>query len=381
MARRLEPGQSPPLAVITPDDQRGVIFVTGGLALAATMVCLVVRAYVRMGSGQAFGSDDYAIALSFLFMIAQTIALFISAGDGLGVTSSLIGHAEGVSMQKAILAADIFYLFALWSTRCASALFFQRMSRVTRHEMFWKVMLGAIPVLGLASVLTVALRCELSHAWLFIDQHCTGLFDRWVAATVIDVVFEVALFTQPLFMVAKLQMATKLKIKVISSFGGRLVVIIPLILHLLALRPFYEWTDGQKVSSYTMMRPYIYTQICLALAIITPTVPLLQPFMQATTTSFGMVSGQATNSYSDPMSRQSRSNWRSNQDKESSFAQHVTSSSSRRSQHKGLENPNQYSVSAVHNRRVSHSGSDVSQQPMIRRDVQYEVSYSEGPAS
>lgn len=63
---KLEPGQSPPLAVITPNDQRGVIFVTGGLALATTLVCLIVRAYVRMGFGQAFGSDDYAIVTSFV---------------------------------------------------------------------------------------------------------------------------------------------------------------------------------------------------------------------------------------------------------------------------------------------------------------------------
>ncbi len=65
-AMALEPGQSPPLAVITPNDQRGVIFVTGWFALAATLICLVVRAYVRVGFGQAIGRDDYAITASFV---------------------------------------------------------------------------------------------------------------------------------------------------------------------------------------------------------------------------------------------------------------------------------------------------------------------------
>lgn len=62
----LDPGQSPPLAVITPEDQRGVVYVTGGLAIATTLVCLVVRAYVRLGLGQTVGSDDYAIVTSFV---------------------------------------------------------------------------------------------------------------------------------------------------------------------------------------------------------------------------------------------------------------------------------------------------------------------------
>lgn len=66
---RLQAGQSPPLAVITPDDQRGVLYVTGGMALATAIVCLAVRAYVRLGFGQAVGSDDYAVIASFVSLL------------------------------------------------------------------------------------------------------------------------------------------------------------------------------------------------------------------------------------------------------------------------------------------------------------------------
>lgn len=215
-------------------------------------------------------------------------------------------------------------------------------------------------------------------------------FDRWVAATVFDILFEVALFIQPLYVVANLQMATKVKVKVISAFAGRLVLLVPLILHLLAIPPFYELTDGRKVSSYNMTRPYIYTQISLALSIVTPTVPMLQPFMQATATTFGMVSGQATNSRGDPRSGYNSHNGRSKQGGGSILAKHVMSSKSFKDRSdsdrndtelKSHEESNQYSVSAVHNRRVSNSGSDISQQPMIRRDVQYEILYSDRLAS
>jgi hypothetical protein len=63
---QLQPGQIPPPAVITPDDQRGAIYITGGLAIATSVVCLVVRVYVRFGFGQDVGSDDYAVGGSFV---------------------------------------------------------------------------------------------------------------------------------------------------------------------------------------------------------------------------------------------------------------------------------------------------------------------------
>ncbi|KAK4962817.1 hypothetical protein LTR10_000444 [Elasticomyces elasticus] len=378
---QLQPGQSPPFAVITKDDQRGVIYITSGLALATASVCLVVRAYVRMGLGQAVGKDDYAIVASFLLMIAQSIALFAATANGLGETSTSVTHGQEESMQKALLAVDVLYILTLWSSRCSSVLFFERLSRGTRHGLVWTGMLGGAAVLGTASVFTVVMRYNISNAWLFIDQHCTGLLDRWIAVTVFDILFEIVLFSHPAYMVANLQMASKTKINVIGAFAGRLLIIIPLALHLSAIRSFYSWTNGAIVSSYDAAAPFIYTQITLALSIIMPTIPMLQPFLQATATTFGMVSGMATNSYGEGGSKQSRGI-----SKTTSVHQVISSRSFRRgsTQHQSAirgdrEASRQYSAAAFHERRPSNS-SDVSQQPMIRRDAPYVAPYSNDPA-
>ncbi|KAK3660824.1 hypothetical protein LTR56_000582 [Elasticomyces elasticus] len=378
---QLQPGQSPPFAVITEDDQRGVVYITSGLALATALVCLVVRAYVRMGLGQAVGKDDYAIVASFLFMIAQSIALFAATANGLGETSTSVKRGQEESMQKALLAVDVLYILTLWSSRCSSVLFFERLSRGTRHELVWTGMLGGTAVLGTASVFTVVMRCNMSNAWLFIDQHCTGLLDRWIAVTVFDILFEIVLFSHPAYMVANLQMARKTKVNVIGAFAGRLLIIIPLALHLSTVRSFYSWTNGAIVSSYDTAAPFIYTQITLALSIIMPTIPMLQPFLQATATTFGMVSGMATNSYGEGGSKQSRGI-----SKTTSVHQVISSRSFRRgsTQHQSAimsdrEAGRQYSAAAFHERRPSNS-SDVSQQPMIRRDAPYVAPYSNDPA-
>lgn len=67
MSQSLNPGQRPPIAVITPDDQGGAIFVTSGLALAICAVSLVVRLYVRAGfMNSSLGADDIAIGIAFV---------------------------------------------------------------------------------------------------------------------------------------------------------------------------------------------------------------------------------------------------------------------------------------------------------------------------
>lgn len=187
-------------------------------------------------------------------------------------------------------------------------------------------------------------------------------------------------------------MPAKVKIKALGAFAGRLVIIIPLVLHLLAIRPFYKSTDGHKVTAQSMTRPYIYTQISLALAIVTPTIPMLQPFMQATATTFGTVSGYSTNSYGNARSGQNSRTWGSKQntglnparshysDRFDGFKSRPEVEANNLQAHPGGAHDTQcvYTASVVHQqgRRVSN-GSDVSQQPMIRRDVQYDISYSD----
>lgn len=199
--------------------------------------------------------------------------------------------------------------------------------------------------------------------------------------TAFDIVCELALFAPPFYMIVGLQMATKMKLKVIGALSVRLLILIPIFLHLFAVPPFYRLSDGETVTSYSMSRPYIYTQIALTLAIVTPTIPLLQPFVQATTTTFGMVSGNATNSYGSGKFdiRRTRSIGIS---KTTSVHQAVSSRSYLEDQAQDMsrEGGDQYSASGVLKRRLP-GNSNVSQQPMIRHDQDYIVSYANGPSS
>jgi hypothetical protein len=176
-------------------------------------------------------------------------------------------------------------------------------------------------------------------------------------------------------------MALKLRLKVIGAFSIRLVLVVPLVLHLLSTKKFYRWTNTLSMTSYDAARPFIYTQIILAIGIVTPTIPLLQPFMQATATSFGAVSGEATNSYGEQSGRHCEQRASRKSGGRASLKQQLKSlSSGRMASHsipEEYEMDNNYTATVVHERKASTSGSDISQLPMIRRDVQMSVSFQE----
>lgn len=201
--------------------------------------------------------------------------------------------------------------------------------------------------------------------------------------------FEALLIAQPALLIWNLQMAVKLKLKVIAAFAVRLILVVPIVLQMISEKRFYDWSKGDQLSSSATSAPFIFRQIVLAVAIITPTVPLLQPFMQATATTFGMVSGEQTNSYGDQSGRhKSRSNWMrqsrshfSNNPGGSNLASQLDDKEIPLRVTESSVAPDQYHASISHQRKTSSNGSDISQLPMIRRDVQVTVSYSNGEPS
>jgi hypothetical protein len=65
-AVQLMPGQSPPIAIITPTDQRGVLWIVTPFCLVAVIVSVLIRAYVRVEFSQSYGKDDISIFGAFV---------------------------------------------------------------------------------------------------------------------------------------------------------------------------------------------------------------------------------------------------------------------------------------------------------------------------
>jgi hypothetical protein len=58
MAIKVPPGQSPPFETIDDKHHAGIIIITGAICLMISLVCLLIRVYVRVFLSPPWGSDD-----------------------------------------------------------------------------------------------------------------------------------------------------------------------------------------------------------------------------------------------------------------------------------------------------------------------------------
>jgi len=70
------------------------------------------------------------------------------------------------------------YIVAVWLSKASTAFLLLRLSPNRHHILASKIVAVITAVTAVASVLAVALRCNLSHPWLNINSHqgqCAGL--------------------------------------------------------------------------------------------------------------------------------------------------------------------------------------------------------------
>lgn len=66
----LAPGQSPPLTVISPTNQGGVVLIITALGMVFAFVSILIRLYIRLQIRHAFQRDDIAVAIAMVVYLA-----------------------------------------------------------------------------------------------------------------------------------------------------------------------------------------------------------------------------------------------------------------------------------------------------------------------
>lgn len=62
----LAPGQSPPLTVISPTNQGGVVLIITALGMVFALVSILIRLYIRLQIRHAYERDDTAVAIAMV---------------------------------------------------------------------------------------------------------------------------------------------------------------------------------------------------------------------------------------------------------------------------------------------------------------------------
>ncbi|KAI1618475.1 hypothetical protein EDD37DRAFT_622808 [Exophiala viscosa] len=280
---QLLPGQTPPLAIITPTDQRGVLYIITALCLATSIVSLLIRAYVRVEFSQSYGKDDISVAAAFILLIVQSCLIFLAASKGVGEALSDIASGDLLSLQKTYYAANLLYIATLWATKISTLFLILRLAVQRIHTRTTTAVLGVTGILGLVSFLLAALDCNLNAPWIFINGQCSREGAHWRAIAAFDIITELLPFGTLCFIINSVQIPRSKKLAIVAGFAFRLLLIFPLAFRLhyvLASLHAHDITLRQD-------RIVINTQVELVTAMVAATVPCLRPFMAATYTTWG----------------------------------------------------------------------------------------------
>ncbi|KFY42604.1 hypothetical protein V495_04422 [Pseudogymnoascus sp. VKM F-4514 (FW-929)] len=279
----LAPGQSPPLAVISPTNQGGVVLIITALCMVFALVSILIRLYIRLQIRHAYERDDSAVAIAMLFSIIQSSVVFVEVSKGYGKTIRDISPSGIIELQKASYASDILYIVSLWLTKFSVAFLLFRLSSDKRHNWMSRAILLTAAILAAISVFIVALRCDLSQPWIFINEQCTNLLTRWKVVLAFDILTELALVGNSVYLVRDLHVPLGKKIVVVLAFALRLPIIAPA-----ALRLYYldiQLSSSDPTLSGTLAS--VCAQIEISYAIISATIPCLRPFMSSLNTHYG----------------------------------------------------------------------------------------------
>lgn len=172
----------PPLAVVKPDDRRGVLWTVGVICLAFIHFTFALRVFVRW---RRFQPDDYAILAACILVILQAAMTFGAVGLGLGSASLTRNNdndrgaawrvSRAIELEQVMIivltrgvqlfaASEAFFVAATFTAKSAVLLTIEKL--LGRHMKEWRAVfqytIGVVAFAGLGSILAVTVDCSES---------------------------------------------------------------------------------------------------------------------------------------------------------------------------------------------------------------------------
>ena len=136
-------------------------------------------------------------------------------------------------------------------------------------------------IFSITSILSIALRGDLSQPWSYRDGDGRSILARWAATGAMSIVTDLVIAAFSVYLVWSLQMDSKPKSIVITAFALRLFVAPVTIIRLVSLSAVRA--DNL---SFTYTLPETMTQLEMYCNLVAATLPCLRIFLTAWNTSF-----------------------------------------------------------------------------------------------
>lgn len=274
MAEPLVNGVVPPPYHITDDDKRGLVMVITTITVSFVIACLLVRIYVRTKVNNDWKRDDSLLAVATVFCCFQAATVYIQVQEGLGLRR--LDPAKLERLGRANFAQQILYVFTLFLSKCVVLLLYLRLTAGRKHAMLAYITIGLCVVWAVVSIIMVSISCNPYDWFTKGVEVCGDITWRWLVIGIFDIITELLIFSNAIYLVAGLHMAFRLKMIVILAFSIRLPVIIASAMRMKYVRALPTSHSSSFEGAYSV----VAGQFQLDFAIMASTISCIGPFLR-----------------------------------------------------------------------------------------------------
>ncbi|KAL2007716.1 hypothetical protein VTN00DRAFT_7698 [Thermoascus crustaceus] len=294
------PGQSPPFEVVDAEHHGAWVIITAAFGLSVSLVCLLIRLYVRLVLNPPFSYDDYVLLGATASAIIQSSVVFYAVSKGFGTAIDLLSEGRLHNIQQALVADHVFYLITIFLSKCCIIAVYLRLSPRKEHNNASWATLILCGVWIIPSIFIIVVDCALNEPLAIMAEQCKDLFSRWQFVTALNIMTECFIFLLAGYLLKGLHMPLRRKLAVLLAFASRLPIIAFASLRLYYLRQTIHSHDPTLIG----VPMSIWTQVELNFSLIACTIFCLRPFIVAVSTNYG-TAGDSTLESSARRSRKS----------------------------------------------------------------------------
>ncbi|KAF6228270.1 hypothetical protein HO133_008000 [Letharia lupina] len=250
--------------------------------LITSILVVIARVITKAVIVRSTNLDDYLIALSFLFNIGQSVAVFFQAEHGYGMPSKLLSPSSLSSELKSEYTAALLYIPSLLFAKLA-VLALVKTITPNRWDRRAAYSVAALVVLwATTGEFAAAFMCHVPNTWEWPHGQCNDRHAFWNYLEVTNILTDTALIALPLIMISRIRTSLATKASVFSFFGLRIIVIAACVCKLV----FWNRTSDPTDPTLDTWPATICTQIIQSLSISSACFLYLKPFLDSVQSGF-----------------------------------------------------------------------------------------------
>ncbi|OGE51335.1 hypothetical protein PENARI_c013G10508 [Penicillium arizonense] len=276
-------GHSPPFEVVDELHHGAWLIITAALGLVISLVCFLIRLYVRLMLIPPFARDDWVLLGATALAVVQSSLVFYACSRGFGTSITLLIDGRLNQIQALIATSDVFALIIIYLSKCCVVAIYLRLTPQKPHNRASWATLALCTAWVIPAIFIVLINCELNTPWRGDGGQCKNLFRRWQFIATVDVITELLLFILAIVLLKGLFMSVRRKLGIGFAFIFRFPLIIFSLIHIFSLNDALKNKDTTLAS----IRPAVWMQVELHYALVACSVFCLRPFMAAVSTNYG----------------------------------------------------------------------------------------------